>query len=170
MFRIPTPLSSIIPTSNALETRVLRGLRNFRFLPISKDTIHEQQRKVVELVKRFEIKEAIYFDTAMDRANPPHVPHRLPPRKRWIVVHVRKKYACIIGCETILARVESRFITCQLFQIKENLLLLALARARTFLLCLKEGRNFFFLSFSWIHLNEPRMQLKRYTWTVGKIF
>lgn len=124
----------------------------------------------MELVKRFEIKEAIYFDTAMDRANPPHVPHRLPPRKRWIVVHVRKKYACIIGCETILARVESRFITCQLFQIKENLLILALARARTFLLCLKEGRNFFFLSFSWIHLNEPRMQLKRYTWTVGKIF
>lgn len=55
----------------------------------------------------------------------------LPPlpsdtRKRWIVVHVRKKYACIIGCETILARVESRFTTCQLFQSKEKLLLLEL--------------------------------------------
>lgn len=101
----------------------------------------------MELVKRFEIKEAIYFDTAMDRANPPHVPHRLPPRKRWIVVHVRKKYACIIGCETILARVESRFITCQLFQIKENLLLLALARARTSLF---KGRKKFFLPFFFV--------------------
>lgn len=58
------------------------------------------------------------------------------------------------------------FSTCQLFQTKQNR-----REPENFPSFFVQRREeiFFSPSFSWIHLNEPRMQLKRYTWTVGKI-
>lgn len=113
-----------------------------------------------ESFKRFEIKEAIYFETATDRSTRATYAETMDRR-------ARAKETRVHYCETVLARrvesVSPRANFSKPNRTRES--------QRTFLPSLfKGGKKFFFSpSFSWIHLNEPRMQLKRYTWTAGKI-
>lgn len=120
---------------------------NFYFLP----TLFQRSRKLARFTKfpllsniegwhsnrLNDSKSRRRFISKLRRIDP-HVPHT---RKRWIVVHVQKKHACIIAKR--FWHVESnRFLHVPTFPNQTEP---ERARELSFLLCSKEGRNFFSL-------------------------
>lgn len=155
--------------------RALRGLRNFRFPAISKNAIHEQHSE-----KRCsnDSKSRKRFISTQRWIDPHHTCHTAPPPQRYAETMDRCARAKEIRVHHRLrndfgtGRVSFHHVPTFPKQREATI-----TRVRTFLFCLKEGRNIFFFPFflsfflfPWIHSNEPRAQLKRYTWTVGKIF
>lgn len=163
-----------LPTSSQIPPSFTR-ITKFP-LPSNIEERHSRiaQRKAV--FERLEIKETIYFDTAM--IDPHHTCHTAPPPQRYAETMDRCARAKEIRVHHRLrndfgtGRVSFHHVPTFPKQREATI-----TRVRTFLFCLKEGRNIFFFPFflsffffPWIHSNEPRAQLKRYTWTVGKIF
>lgn len=139
-----------------------KNFQNFQQLPLPFNAIFPTLSKINEIYEDYKISASskyrrMAFESLNDSKSrggrfisklrwiDPHVPHRGDTRKRWIVVHVQKKHACIIAKR--FWHVESnRFLHVPTFPNQTEP---ERARELSFLLRSEEGRNFF-LSFLFV--------------------
>lgn len=138
----PLP-SHVIPNSTELyENYEISASQQYRRTPFTNSTAKSGVRTTRNQGNDlFRHSDGLIHTT---RATPRPLPS--DTRKRWIVVHVRKKYACIIALRNDFGTDRVSFHHVPTFPKQREA---TITRVRTFLFCLKEGRNIFsFLSFS----------------------
>lgn len=170
----PLP-SHVIPNSTELyENYEISASQQYRRTPFTNSTAKSGVRTTRNQGNDlFRHSDGLIHTT---RATPRPLPS--DTRKRWIVVHVRKKYACIIALRNDFGTDRVSFHHVPTFpKQREATITSKLLELYNFPFLFKGGKKYFFFPFflsffffPWIHSNEPRAQLKRYTWTVGKIF